>query len=106
MFESLKRISLGALIVSCVLVVIYLFGVFRHYLEEKFNGGNEYFVIAWHSRDQMPSHRIDYSIVSTFADGLSTMTAVVFKLLVMSLIIGVFYLIGDDLLRKIRGSND
>ena len=100
MFESLKRISLGALIVSCVLVVIYLFGVFRHYLEEKFNGGTEFFVIAWRSRDQMPKYGIDYSIVSTFTDGLRTMTTIAFGLFAMYLIIRVFYLIGDDFLKK------
>lgn len=105
MLESLKRISFGALIASCVLVVIIYFGIFRHYLEEKFNGGNEFFVITWRSRDLMPKYRIDYSIVSTFTDGLLTMITIVFGLSVMYLIIGVLYSIGDDFLKK-RGDGD
>lgn len=55
MLESLKRISLGVLITSCVLVVVYLFGKFRHFIEAKLNNGKEFFLIhAWSEHSYKP----------------------------------------------------
>lgn len=106
MFESLKRISLGALITSCVFVVVYLFGVFRHYLEAKFNGGKEFsFVTSGRFREWTYKPDIDYSLSNTFMDGIITMITIAFGILVMFLIIAVFYSIGEDFLKK-RGDGN
>ena len=104
MFESLKRLSFGALIVSCVLVVVYLFGSFRHFIETQFNNGKEFFLIyLWLDRPYKPD--IDYSFFNTFFDGVFTIITIAFGLFVMCLIIREFYLIGDDFLKK-RGDGD
>lgn len=104
MFESLKRISFGALIVSCVLVVVYLFGEFRHFIEVKFNNGKEFFLIdVWSNRAY--KSEINYSLSNTFLDGIFTMITIAFGILVMFLIIAVFYSIGDNFLKK-RGDDN
>ena len=104
MFESLKRISFGALIVSCVLVVVYLFGEFRHFIEVKFNNGKEFFLIdVWKDRSYKPD--INYSLSNTFIDGIFTMITIAFGTLVMFLIIAVFYSVGENFLKK-RGDGN